>query len=112
MIDFFFTRLLKLLAGERGFGKRGLRCVQRLRAHLTHMIHPHEPGAVGFFLLGKPRLGNAQGGVGPRCSSHAAQGSEGSIKGADGRVERNQKVAQFLSLRGNVLLESDKKLAN
>ena len=101
---------MKLLAGERGFGKRRLRCVQRLRAHLAHMIHPHQPGAVGFFLFGQPRLGNAHGGVGARGSCHVAHSAEGSIKGADRRVERNQKVAQFLSLSGIVLLESDKKL--
>jgi hypothetical protein len=111
VINLFLARLLKLLAGEWGFGKCRLRCVQRLRAHLTHMIHPHQPGAMGFFLLGESGLGNAHSGVWAGRSRHIANGSEGSIKGADGRVERNQKVAQFLSLRGNVLLESDKKLA-
>jgi hypothetical protein len=63
-----------------------------------------------FFLLGQPRLGHAHGGIGSGRSRHIAHSAEGSIKGADGRVERNQKVAQFLSLWRNVLLESDKKL--
>jgi hypothetical protein len=65
---------------------------------------------MGFFLLGKPWLGNAASGVGSGRSRHIAHSAEGSIKGADGRVERNQKVAQFLSLSGNVWLKSDKKL--
>jgi hypothetical protein len=67
---------------------------------------------MGFFLLGQPWLGNAHSGVGTRGSCYVAHSAEGSIKGADGRVERNQKVAQFLSLSGIVLLESDKKLVN
>jgi hypothetical protein len=65
---------------------------------------------MGFFLLSQPGLGHANGGVGARGGRHVAHGSEGSVKGTDGRVERNQKVAQFLSLWRNVLLESDKKL--